>query len=95
MNARELVKHCRAHREGAPPAGDIREAGVLRDVLTMILEQRLEDLTESAPKQAMRYDLDNGRMVALEPAPKPADPREDSTAHALATLIGYIEDLPA
>lgn len=96
MTAREFVKHCRANRDGAsPPEGNILEARVLREVLLLILQQRLEDMIENVPQQQTRYDLDNGRTVPIGPAPKPPDPREDETACALAHLIAHVEDLSA
>ena len=79
MSAAELVKHCRATRTGIP-AGDIADPQVLRRVLTLLLEKHLMRI-QDAPRW-------------WQPGAVPVDPREDATALAIATLVGYLEDRP-
>ena len=79
MSAVDLVKHCREHRTGTP-AGDIADPVVLRQVLTLLLAKHLMRIQEPAPWWL--------------PGVVPADPREDATALAIATLISYLEDRP-
>lgn len=94
MNARQLIAHCRETRGGIP-SGDIRDPATLRAVLLELLEAHLQDLAERVPERESIYDLNNGRSVPVGPAPRAPDPRDDSTALALGTLISYVEDLPA
>ena len=79
MSAVDLVKHCREHRTGTP-AGDIADPKVLHKVRTLLLERHLAKIQEPAPWWL--------------PGVVPADPREDVTACAIATLLGYLEDRP-
>ena len=79
MSAAELIRHCREHRTGTP-AGDIADPKVLRQVLVLLLERHLAKIQEPAPWWL--------------PGVVPADPREDPTACAIATLISYLEDRP-
>lgn len=93
MNAAELIRYCRKHRSGVPE-GSIADPAVLRDVLMELLEMHLEDLAEHAARNAppLTQHAGTGKLVPSAPAPAPLDPRDDSTARALATLIGYLED---
>ena len=78
MTAAELVKHCRATRTGIP-AGDIADPKVLHKVLTLLLEKHIARIQDPP-----RWQF----------GAKPVDPREDATALAIATLVGYLEDRP-
>ena len=78
MTVAELVKHCRATRTGIP-AGDIADPQVLRRVLTLLLERHVARIQDPP-----RWQF----------GAKPVDPREDATALAIATLVGYLEDRP-
>ncbi len=77
ITAAELVKHCRERRTGVP-AGDIADAKILGKVLTLLLERHIARITADAPW--------------WNPNVRRADPREDETACALATFVGYLED---
>jgi hypothetical protein len=93
MNAGELVAYCRAHRKGKPD-GDIREPRVLAEVLTMVLDERLSSLADMAQAASGHvHDTRTGQLVPTIPAKPAPDAKEDSTARALASLIGYLEDL--
>ena len=78
MTAAELIRHCREHRTGVP-AGDIADPQVLRRVLTLLLERHVARIQDPP-----RWQF----------GAKPVDPREDATALAIATLVGYLEDRP-
>jgi hypothetical protein len=94
-SAEDLIAFQRTQRERRglpPPEGSILDADTLVDNLTALLEEHIERLRERVPAQSMRWDLDRGQSVPTGPAPPPFDPREDSTASALALLIGYIAD---
>ncbi len=78
MSAAELVKHCRATRTGIP-AGDIADPKVLHKVLTLLLAKHIARIQDPP-----RWQF----------GAKPVDPREDATALAIATLVGYLEDRP-
>ena len=77
VTAAELIKHCRERRTGIP-AGDAGDPKVLRRVLTLLLERHVARITAAPPWWNEHI--------------KRADPREDETACALATFIGYLED---
>jgi hypothetical protein len=93
MNAAELIAYRRAHREGVPE-GDLRDPRVLADLLTMLLEDHLARIEGNAQAPTgFVFDSTRGRVVPTIPGrPAPAA-TEDGTARALATLIGYLEDL--
>jgi hypothetical protein len=93
VNAAELVAHCRTQRQGAPE-GDIRSPAVLADVLTLVLDERLSELaSRTQPPTGGIYDSLHGRVVPSLPGVPAPDPKDDSMARSLATLIGYVEDL--
>ena len=78
MSAAELVAHCRVTRTGIP-AGDIADPKVLHKVLTQLLDRHVARIQDPP-----RWQF----------GAKPVDPREDATALAIATLVGYLEDRP-
>ncbi|MBS0374794.1 MAG: hypothetical protein JSR73_09415 [Proteobacteria bacterium] len=92
VTATDLIAYQRTHRGGPPPEGSILDPATLADNLTAVLEQHVERVKERWPKQSRRWDLDLGRWVPDGPPPPPFDLREDSTARALATLIGYVNE---
>jgi hypothetical protein len=93
MSPQELIAYCRTTRQGKPE-GDIRSPAVMRDVLTMLLEDHMARLPASVQRETSGvYDSLNGRVVRAAPDPPPPDPKNDATARELATLIGYLEDL--
>lgn len=92
MSPAELVAHCRTTREGKPE-GDIRSPAVVADVISMLLEDRMRELANRArPPSGGIQDTRTGRIVLTEPAVPAQDPRSDSMACGLATLISYLED---
>lgn len=73
--------------------GDIRDPRVLCDILTMLLEEHLDRLEGQAqPAGGHVVDSGTGRIVPTTRAKPAPDPREDRTACAIATLIGYVQD---
>ena len=78
MTAADLVAHCREHRTGTP-AGDIADPKVLHKVLTLLLERHVARIQDPP-----RWQF----------GAKPVDPREEATALAIATLVGYLQDRP-
>ena len=93
MNVSEVVAHCRTHRQGVPE-GDLRDPRVLAELLTMVLEDHLARI-EGNGEAPTGYVFDSrmGKIVPTIPGrPAPAA-TEDSTARALATLIGYLQDM--
>jgi hypothetical protein len=92
MTPQELIAHCRTTRQGKPE-GDIHSPAAMADVLTMLLEDRMRELASRArPPSGGRLDSLNGRVVPTEPGTPAPDPREDSMARGLATLIGYLAE---
>ena len=92
MSPQELIAYCRTTRQGKPE-GDIRSPAVMRDVLTMLLEDHMARLPAVHRDTAGVYDSLNGRVVRAAPDPLPPDPKDNVTAVQLATLIGFLEDL--
>ena len=91
--AAELVVFQRARRnQGPQPAGNILDSATLVANLTAVLEQHIEHLKDTWPKQARRWDGNIGKLVPDGPPPDPFDASRDPTACALALLIGYIAD---
>jgi hypothetical protein len=92
MTPQELIAHCRTTRQGKPD-GDLRSPTVMAEVLTMVLEDHMRELASRArPPSGGRLDSLNGRVVTTDPGTPAPDPREDSMARGLATLIGYLAD---
>ena len=67
---------------------------MLADVLTMVLEERLQELEGRArPPSGGIYDSLRGEIVHTDPGEPAPDPKNDRLARSLATLIGFVEDL--
>lgn len=93
MNADELVLYRRTKRDGVPE-GDLRDPHVIANVLKLALGDHLDRLSAQAtPADRHIYDDRMGKIVPTVPARPGPDPKEDRTACALASLIGYLEDV--
>lgn len=93
MNAADLIAHCRTRRQGNTE-GDLRTPAVLAEVLTVVLDERLQELEGRARSPSGgHYDSLRGEIVHTDPGEPAPDPKGDRMARSLATLIGYVEDL--
>lgn len=88
----ELIAWGRTERRGPAPAGDLFEPATLRENLTLILNELIEEVRDRWPRQPMRWDGNNGRMVPDGPLVDPFDATRHPTVRRLAILLGYIED---
>jgi hypothetical protein len=91
--ATKLIAEMRTRRGRTPPAGDLRSTELLIELLTVMLEARLEELAETVPPRARRWDVTHGRFITDSAEPSAPDPTGDEIACQLAMLIGHLEDL--
>jgi hypothetical protein len=91
MHVNELITWARENRQGKTE-GDIRDPALLADLLRTILADHLEATEPKAEPDRSAIGRNGWLTIkgALPTARTPADC--DSTAQALATLVGYLEE---